>query len=188
VQEKRPVESVSWYDAVYFCNKLSMLMGLAPAYSVNGQTDPAKWNYRPHNDDYISSEVICDYSASGFRLPTEGEWEMAARGGVAGGWNYEYAGSDRIDDVAWYQKNTNWGNDGTHEVGKKKPNALGLYDMSGNVWEWVWETDPDILAYRYYRGGSYYRGADYCEVSFRDSLSANCRSDGVGFRLLRPLN
>ena len=173
VQEKRPVENVSWYDAIYFCNKLSMIMGLTPAYSVDGQTDPAKWNYRPHTGDYISS--ICDYSASGFRLPTEGEWEMAARGGVAGGWNYEYAGSDRIDYVAWYQRNTNWGNDGTHEVGKKKPNALGLYDMSGNVWEWVWEAYPDSPGCRFYRGGCcYYDADDRCGI--------------IGFRLLRPLN
>ena len=186
VQEKRPVENVSWYDAVYFCNKLSMIMELTPAYSVNGQTDPEKWNYKPHNGDYISSKVICDYSASGFRLPTEAEWEMAARGGVAGGWDYKYAGSDRLDDVAWYSRNSN---DKTHEVGKKKPNALGLYDMSGNVWEWVWEAYPDSPGCRFYRGGCCYYDADDCEVSFRRYLSyADDRCGIIGFRLLRPLN
>lgn len=183
VQEKRPVERVTWYDAVYFCNKLSMLMGLTPAYSVNGQTDPEKWNYKPHTGDYISSKVICNFSANGFRLPTEGEWEMAARGGVAGGWDYSYAGSAWEDDVAWYSRNSYK----THEVGKKEPNALGLYDMSGNVCEWVWEPNPYLPAdQRFYRGGSY---DDFsCEVSKRISCSAYCRYDSIGFRLLRPLN
>ena len=186
VQEKRPVENVSWYDAVYFCNKLSMIMGLTPAYSVNGQTDPAKWNYKPHTGDYISSKVICDYSASGFRLPTEAEWEMAARGGVAGGWNYEYAGSDDVETVAWCYYNSN---DKTHEVGKKKPNALGLYDMSGNVWEWVWETYPDYPDRRFCRGGCYYDSSCSCEVSNRYCSDLADRQDyGMGFRLLRPLN
>ena len=185
VQEKRPVENVSWYDAVYFCNKLSMIMELTPAYSVNGQTDPEKWNYKPHTGDYISSKVICDYSASGFRLPTEAEWEMAARGGVAGGWDYKYAGSDRIDDVAWYSRNSN---DKTHEVGKKKPNALGLYDMSGNVWEWVWEAELDSSRKRYNRGGCFYFGSGDCVVDnyyVRNAVYQYCH---VGFRLLRPLN
>ena len=80
IQRKRPVECVSWYDAIYFCNKLSMIIGLTPAYSVNNETDPTKWNYKPHREARIYHEVICDYNASGFRLPTEGEWEMAARG------------------------------------------------------------------------------------------------------------
>ena len=185
VQEKRPVESVSWYDAVYFCNKLSMIMGLAPAYSVNGQTDPAKWNYRPHTGDYISSDVICDYGASGFRLPTEGEWEMAARGGVVGGWNYKYSGNDRIDDVAWYSYNTNYGEDGTHEVGKKKPNALGLYDMSGNVWEWCDSKWDSSSSYRVYRGGNYYSYGSDCEVSYRDYNNPSYRSYDLGFRVVR---
>ena len=158
-------------------------MGLAPAYSVDGQTDPAKWNYRPHTGNSIYSEVICNFSANGFRLPTEGEWEMAARGGVAGGWDYRYAGSDRIDDVAWYTWNSN---DKTHEVGKKKPNALGLYDMSGNVCEWVWESSPDYPDIRFIQGGGY---DDFsCEVSSRSSNCADSPDDGRGFRLLRPLN
>ena len=185
IQEKRPVENVSWYDAVYFCNKLSMIMGLAPAYSVNGQTDPAKWDYRPHTDDYISSEVICDYSASGFRLPTEGEWEMAARGGVAGGWDFAFAGSDWIDAVAWYQSNTNWGNDGTHEVGKKKPNALGLYDMSGNVWEWCDNKYSSSSSYRVNRGGSYNDDGNDCTVSYRDYGDPYGRGRALGFRVAR---
>ena len=182
VQEKRPVENVSWYDAVYFCNKLSMLMGLTPAYSVDGQTDPAKWNYRPHTEDYISSEVICNFSANGFRLPTEGEWEMAARGGVAGGWNYKYAGSDRIEDVAWYYYNSN---DKTHEVGKKKPNALGLYDMSGNVWEWCDNLYSSSSSNRVSRGGGYNYYDYRCTVSDRDNDYPYNRYGILGFRVVR---
>ncbi len=82
----------------------------------------------------------CNYSANGFRLPSRGEWEMAARGGVAGGWDYEYSGDKYPDNVAWYYSNSSWESgredyyreSGTHEVGKKNPNSLGIYDMSGN--------------------------------------------------------
>lgn len=186
VQEKRPVENVSWYDAIYFCNKLSMIMGLAPAYSVNGETDPKKWNYTPHEGDYISEEVTCDYSASGFRLPTEGEWEMAARGGVNGGWDYTYSGSNWIGDVAWYDSNSNYK---THEVGKKQANALGLYDMSGNIWEWCDNFYSSSSSYRVFRGGSYGNDDYGCKVSLRHdndpgSSCPNYWNGYLGFRVV----
>lgn len=178
VQEKRPVENVSWYDAIYFCNKLSMIMGLTPAYSVNGQTDPEKWDYKPHKGNSIRSEVICDYSANGFRLPTEGEWEMAARGGVAGGWDYEYAGSNNIWEVAWCNSGY------THEVGKKSSNALGLYDMSGNVYEWCDNKWDASYSFRVIRGGCC---SNDREVSFRTSESPNDGSSSLGFRVARSV-
>ncbi|MBO7612363.1 MAG: SUMF1/EgtB/PvdO family nonheme iron enzyme, partial [Treponema sp.] len=83
-----PVECVAWYDAVYFCNKLSMLEGLTPAYSVDGKTDPESWGYTPHLDKSIDSDVDCDFSANGYRLPTSDEWEKAAKGGES----YTYSG------------------------------------------------------------------------------------------------
>ncbi|MBO4321033.1 MAG: SUMF1/EgtB/PvdO family nonheme iron enzyme [Treponema sp.] len=182
VQEKRPVEYVSWYDAVYFCNKLSMIMGLTPAYSVNGQTEPDKWSYIPHKGNSIRYEVICDYSASGFRLPTEGEWEMAARGGVAGGWNYKYSGSDDHYYVSWDENSSD---SKTHEVGKKRPNALGVYDMTGNVCEWCNTKYEESSSDRVYRGGHY---TDYREVSYRGRCYPTIRDIVRGFRLARTPN
>lgn len=175
-----PVECVSWFDAVYFCNKLSMMEGLAPAYSVDGETDPEYWGYIPHQGESIESEVDCDFDANGYRLPTNYEWEEAAGGGE----NYTYSGSDDLNEVGWYGDNS--GNV-THPVAQKKPNGYGLYDMSGNVFEWVWESSPDGPGKRYIRGGSFFSGADRCGMSARYGKGAYDRWNyGIGFRLLRP--
>jgi formylglycine-generating enzyme required for sulfatase activity len=128
-----------------------------------------------------------------YRLPTEAEWEYAARGGPPSKQNFVYAGSDKIDDVAWYDGNS----DGkTHPVGQKKANALGLFDMSGNVWEWCndWFGDysaenqrnpkgPDSGAARVYRGGGWYDSAPRCRVAYRDFSSPEYRYHNMGFRL-----
>ena len=174
--ENNPVECVSWYDAIYFCNKLSEKCGYTPVYSVGGTTDVAKWNYTPHQKDSIYKDITQNTKADGFRLPTEAEWEYAAKGGQ----NYKYAGSDNIDEVAWYSDNSG---ETTHSVAQKKANGYGLYDMSGNVWEWCWDSRDS--GFRYYRGGSWYNSVANCSVSIRYYCYAYNRYDDNGFRVVR---
>ena len=205
VQERRPVEMVSWYDAIVYCNLLSIKEGLTPCYTIKGSTDPADWGTPPKftsNDaDWVG--VTCDFNANGYRLPTEAEWEYAARGGqpgiTDGSWEYKYSGSNTIDDVAWYRDNIY---NGTHEVGKKQANALGLYDMSGNVCEWCWDLYNIFSVYPYpsgtedpagpvtgtrrvRRGGGWLNLAQDCAVSYRYYYYPDSRYNYVGFRLVR---
>lgn len=114
---EHPVERVSWFDAVRFCNALSGVCGLRPAYTIGEGRTPA---------------VSCDFAAPGFRLPTEAEWEYAARAGQG----FAYSGADDVHAVAWHANNSARH---THPVGTLQPNAWGLYDMSGNVGEWCWD-------------------------------------------------
>jgi formylglycine-generating enzyme required for sulfatase activity len=157
-----PVEQVSWYDAVKFCNQLSVQDGLTPVYNDNNEAD---------------------LTANGWRLPTEAEWELAAKGGNSGN-NYTYSGSNNIDKVAWYLNNSD---DKTQPVASKKPNELGLFDLSGNVWEWC--NDVVSGSYRVYRGGSWNNNAGSVRISYRDNYrdygSPGSRYGNFGFRVVR---
>ncbi len=169
----RPVEKVTWFDVVEFCNKLSKLEGLEPAYTINGQ------------------EVTCNWSSKGYRLPTEAEWEYSARANQS----FKYSGSNNVDEVAWYSKNSGGQ---IHPVGQKMPNGFGLYDMSGNVWEWVWDWNgsysvsptvdprgPTGGSYRVFRGGCWSYSAQHVRVSRRGNNGPTGTSNYLGFRLAR---
>ena len=175
--DNNPVERVSWYDAIYFCNKLSEKFGFTPVYAVDGKTDVVTWNYTPHNEESIRGEVTQNTKANGFRLPTEIEWLYAARGGE----NYEYSGSNNLDEVGWYCENSNMK---THEVARKKPNGYGLYDMSGNVFEWCWDVDPYDSGDRCSCGGYYGSIGNGCKVDFRYGHSVYGQDDDIGFRIV----
>jgi formylglycine-generating enzyme required for sulfatase activity len=172
-----PVEFVSWYDTIYFCNKLSVVKGYEPVYSVDGNTDITKWDYTPHQENSIEGEITQNTSANGYRLPTVKEWQYAAKGGQ----DYTYAGSNEIDEVAWYDGNSN---DKPHPVAQKKANGYGLYDMSGNVCVWCWDSYYDRE--RVFDGGSW--NDDRCEVSSGSYVYfADCQSYIIGFRIIRSV-
>jgi formylglycine-generating enzyme required for sulfatase activity len=204
VGDNYPVYYVSWYNAIVFCNKLSMAEGLTPAYSISGSTNPADWGSVPTSSNSTWNAVTIVAGSTGYRLPTEAQWEYAAKGGDGSPGNYTYAGSNTIGDVAWYWNNIpsqTSGNSGygTQPVGTKQPNGLGLYDMSGNVWEWCWDwyssytsgaqTDPAGAAsgsYRVARGGCWDGNASYARSVSRLNFYPGDRYQSYGFRLVRP--
>ena len=187
-----PVNRMTWYAAIAYCNKLSVKEGLDCAYTVSGITDWENLAYSniPTSWDSIWDTATCDFEANGYRLPTEAEWEWLARGGE----NYTYAGSDTIEDVAWYSYNTT----GTRDVKTKVANGYGLYDMSGNVYEWCWDWYAETISseteaagggfgsLRVLRGGSWYHSVEYCTVSNRYSLYPGTLDlPYYGFRVVR---
>ena len=171
-----PVEKVSWYNAVTFCNALSQREGLTPCYVIDG------------------TNTTCNFNANGYRLPTEAEWEYAARGG-AQATNTKYSGSNTPGDVAWYYDNSG---SQTHDVGTKQANELGIYDMSGNVWEWCWDwygsysssaqtnpIGPASGSSRVFRGGSWNNITGNIRVANRGSFNPTGTRSYYGFRISR---
>jgi formylglycine-generating enzyme required for sulfatase activity len=173
-----PVEMVSWYDAIKFCNALSLRDGFPPCYAIHG------------------TDVTCNFNVIGYRLPTEAEWEYAARGGSLSQ-GYKYSGSNTAGDVSWNGDNSGFL---THPVGTKAPNELGIYDMSGNVFEWCWDwygkyeseaqinpLGPSGRLFRVNRGGSMLFKVQGVSVASRSNCDPAERSKILGCRLFKTI-
>jgi len=191
-----PVEQVSWYDAVVFCNRLSISKNLTPVYELKGERNPHEWGEIPISSDPKWNTIQCDWSANGFRLPTEAEWEYSSKGGITS-LGFVYSGSNDVDEVAWFDNNSK---DITHNKGLKKPNELSIYDMSGNVREWCWDwyddkyyvsspkdnpTGPDSGTWRCVRGGSWYCFSTSGKTTTRFRYFPDFKSSSYGFRVVR---
>ena len=188
LEEKRPVEKVSWFDALVYCNKRSLLENLTPCYFINNSTNPDDWGTIPtsyKDDNYaVWNAAECNWNANGYRLPTEAEWEYAARAGDETEDTLVYSGTKNLSELinyAWYEENSDRR---THEVGKKLPNGFGLYDMSGNVSEWCWDkhskNSPIV------RSSAFNDVANRCSVSYRlYSANSEDRFYWIGLRVVR---
>jgi formylglycine-generating enzyme required for sulfatase activity len=202
----RPAETVMWYSALVFCNKLSIRECLSPAYEMQTEANTAVWSTNPDTWGTIPTvptdrwnAVLMVTGSNGYRLPTEAQWEYACRANTTTAFNNgnnDYTVAAQVGAVAWYEGNSS---SRTHEVGLKTPNAWGLYDMHGNVTEWCWDryassygsgaqTDPVGTSgtSRVFRGGSYNDGARNLRSATRYDGNPSVRLNTMGFRLIRP--
>ena len=162
--DQRPIVNISWNDAITFCNLLSQKAGLEEYYSKSSDGE----------------EITCNWKSDGYRLPSEAEWQYACKAQTTG---YRYG---EIDKIAWYNENSEGK---IHEIGSKEPNAWGLYDMLGNVWEWCWDLyDEEVYGtYRVFRGGSWAEVARGCGATCRRRSHPSFFIDDLGFRLAKSL-
>lgn len=210
-----PVVNVSWYETVEYANWLNEQFGLEAGYDVGKKVDSDPNNQVQY--DYLKWKINWKSGSWGYRLPMEAEWELAAKGGVGAPYSI-YAGSDDLEEVGWYWENSgdkplsgDWdlnriydNNGRTHRVKAKKPNAIGLYDMSGNVLEWCWDwysqdyyrqcqekgtveqpSGPESSSDgRVVRGGSWFIVARFCRTANRNFRNPDNRNLNLGFRLV----
>lgn len=194
VQSKRPVEMITWFECIAFCNELTKKANGGASDSCVYYTDAAFTTVYTKADASIQTLPYADWSKKGFRLPTEAEWEWAAKGGTDDKWARVNM-SDNLKDYAWVSDTGAGGK--THEVKKKKPNRYGLYDMTGNVLEWCWDWywsdtsinndhDPTGKAdgtERVIRGGSWYQNANNATRMIRFADPPNTDDKNRGFRI-----
>ena len=215
--DNKPVEKINWWQALEYCNKLSEKYGLEPVYDLSKSAQGILM-IKELGGETVYPDVANFKNTEGFRLPTEVEWEWFARGGQIaieqGTFHYTYSGSNNINEVVWYRENTgvrsnyDWRTDQTYyvdgssqDVGLKKPNQLGLFDCSGNIREWCYDTVGDIedgklytydafdtsKQYRRVRGGSWYNPSDMSKVVYQDSTKSNDTFGNNGFRIVRTV-
>ncbi len=168
---KNPVETVTWFDAVEYCNRLSTREGFKPYYNIVVREGGGDKNI-------IRADVTENFASNGYRLPNRKEWVYAAIGGKNGRIT-GFAGSDNIDDVAWYEGNSEGK---THRVGTKKANMLGIYDMSGNVYE---RTNTAKVDEKIKLGGGWSYSPMECKVSAIGLFVPDGINNALGFRVLR---
>ena len=207
--DNKPIETVTWWKALEFCNKLSKKYGLEPVYDLS-KSNQDKLMIKELGGKIVSPDIANFKNTEGFRLPTEIEWEWFARGGQTAieqeTFDYEYSGSNNVDEVAWYNENSgrkssNYSGGSTQDVGLKKPNQLGIFDCSSNVWEWCYDTTENIEngssyvykafdfsnTFRRVKGGSwYYFGVDCIVLRHPGSMSVGA-FDHTGFRIVRTI-